>query len=124
MESQKSYKVIIAGSRTNITYENVIHAIAHAPFNIKEIVSGTARGVDQFGEEFGKVNNIPIKKFPAEWERHGKSAGYKRNIEMAEYADALIAVWDSKSKGTKHMIDLMKRVGKEVYVMEVEYGKQ
>ena len=42
--------------------------------------------------------------FLADWDQFGKSAGYKRNIQMAEHADALIAIWDGKSKGTMHMI--------------------
>ena len=38
---------------------------------------------------------------------HGKKAGYLRNVDMAEYADALVAFWDGKSKGTGHMIDIV-----------------
>ena len=39
---------------------------------------------------------------------------------MAEYGDALIAVWDGKSRGTQNMIDIMKAFGKPVYVFRVE----
>ena len=56
--------------------------------------------------EFGALHHdSPVKKFPADWGGLGKRAGYLRNEQMADYADALIAVWDGKSKGTKHMID-------------------
>ena len=48
-------------------------------------------------------------RFPADWDKYGKAAGYKRNGEMARNADALIAFWDGKSRGTKHMIDLAKK---------------
>ena len=74
-----------------------------------EIVSGTANGADKLGEKFAKENGYPIKQFPADWDKNGKGAGYIRNAQMAEYADALIVFWDGKSKGTKHMIDLAKR---------------
>jgi len=50
----------------------------------------------------------PVAKFPADWNKFKKSAGYKRNVEMAENADALIAFYDGKSKGTGHMIDIAK----------------
>jgi len=82
-----------------------------------EIVSGTATGADRLGERYAKDNGYTVKKFPADWNKHGKSAGYKRNAQMAEYADALIAFWDGKSKGTKHMIDLAKHnnLGVRIY---------
>lgn len=102
-------KVIIAGSREGVKYSDVIDSIKESGFNITEIVSGTARGSDKFGEQFAEDNGIPLSRFPANWNKHGKSAGYVRNTEMAEYADALIAIWDGESRGTKHMIDIANK---------------
>jgi len=82
-----------------------------------EIVSGAARGADKVGEMLASNYNLPCKRFPANWDLHGKSAGYKRNAEMAEYADGLLAFWDGKSKGTKHMIDLANKKGLNVKVV-------
>ena len=73
------------------------------------IISGTARGADRLGERYGEENHYQIKRMPADWDKHGKSAGYKRNAEMAEQADALIVFWDGKSRGSKHMIDIWER---------------
>ena len=74
-------------------------------------MTGCARGADQIPYEYNNIINsnreIPIKEFPADWDKFGKSAGYVRNREMAEYCDAAIIIWDGKSKGTKHMIDIM-----------------
>ena len=114
-------KTIIAGSRTITTYAQVLSACNvadRAPHNIHitEVVSGCARGVDKMGEEFAAAHSIPIRYFPAAWNTFGKSAGYLRNQRMARYAEALIAVWDGESRGTKHMIDLAKRHGLKVYV--------
>lgn len=85
-----------------------------------EIVCGKARGADTLGEEFAKRYGIKIKYFPANWSAYGKSAGYIRNKEMAKYAKedngVLIAFWDKKSKGTKHMIDLANSSGLKVFV--------
>lgn len=83
-----------------------------------EIVSGKARGADSLGEAYAKDNNIKIAEFPADWDKHGKAAGYIRNEEMAKYADALIAFWDGKSRGTKHMIDLAKKHRLKVRVIK------
>lgn len=114
-------KTIIAGSR-NINNVNlkVSEAVYYSGIKMTEIVSGTARGVDQAGELFGHKNNIPVKRFPAEWERLGRGAGYIRNSKMADYADALIAVWDGVSKGTKHMIEEARKRNLTVFVYEVK----
>lgn len=112
-------KVIIAGSRTVNDYFEIVKALTFAGYtveNVTEVVSGTARGVDQLGELLAQRNNIPVKKFPANWDKYGKSAGYRRNADMAKYADSLVAVWDGESKGTKHMIDLMNKEYKRVWV--------
>ena len=113
-------RVIIAGSRTITDYTTLELAIINSGFTITEVVSGTARGVDQLGEFWAKCNNIPVKQFPADWKgKYGKSAGMMRNNQMAEYADALIALWDGKSRGTEQMIRKARSLRRHVYVMEV-----
>jgi hypothetical protein len=114
-------KTIIAGSRSITSYELVLKAIEQADIPISEVVSGAARGVDSLGEQWAKSRGIKIKKFPAKWDLYKKSAGYKRNVEMAEYADALIAVWDGLSKGTRHMIDIAREKGLKVFVFRIKH---
>ena len=111
-------KAIIAGSRENIQLKDVEYALIECPFTeqIIEVVSGGANGVDKYGEYLAKQYNVPVKQFLADWDKYGKSAGYKRNEEMKDYADGLISVWDGKSKGTKNMIELMIRARKPVMV--------
>ena len=90
------------------------------------IVSGVARRADQLGEQYAKVAGYEVSKFSADWDRLGKRAGYVRNAEMAKYAMAdgnygvLIAFWDGKSKGTKHMIDLAKKSGLDVHIVRFD----
>jgi hypothetical protein len=104
-------KVIIAGSRSINDFSIVEEAIRDSQFPITEVVSGGARGVDKLGEEWADKNMVPIKKFPAQWGKYGKSAGPIRNREMAEYADALISIWDGNSRGTMSMVREAKRAG-------------
>jgi len=73
-----------------------------------EIVSGMAAGADSLAIRFAKEFGLPVREFPADWKRYGKSAGYKRNVQMAIYADACVCFWDKRSKGTKHMINIAK----------------
>ncbi len=101
-------KVIIAGGRNFNNYNLLFKFCDKILINKSdiEIVSGTANGADRLGEIYADLNGYSLKKFPADWVNNKKSAGYLRNEEMAIYSDALIAFWDGKSKGTKHMIDL------------------
>lgn len=109
-------KIIVAGSREGFVLRNVYEAIEQSGFNITEVVSGTARGVDSMGEQWAKSNNITIKQFPANWNAYGKKAGFIRNKEMADYAEGLVACWDGFSKGTLNMIQEMKKLNKVVFV--------
>ena len=111
-------KVIIAGSREGFTIEDVRIAVLNREFYgiITEVVSGAARGVDRLGEQWAKENDIPIKQFIPDRDGLGKKAGHVRNREMGDYADALIALWDGESKGTKGMIEYAQKKGLKVYV--------
>ena len=70
------------------------------------------------GAEWAANHGVPLQHFPAYWDKYGKSAGFIRNAEMGEYADALIAFWDGVSPGTKHMIQTMKRNKKPYWVYD------
>ncbi len=112
-------KVIIAGCRDFNNYNFLKREIGKMDLPITEIVSGGARGVDALGERYANENGLPVKRFPANWDLYGKSAGPIRNKEMAEYGDYLIAFWDGKSRGTKNMIDQMKRLDKEYTIINI-----
>lgn len=119
-------KTIIAGSRS-IEFETTIEYLSELKLlgvEITEVVSGTARGVDSHGEWWANRWGIPIKQFPANWDEYGKRAGYLRNQEMADYADQLICIWDYQSKGTKHMIDIAKKKGIPIFLMETDVKVQ
>lgn len=108
-------RVIIAGSRDITDFSLIEKAVKNSGFNITEVISGGARGVDKLGEFWAKKHNIPCTIFHAKWDQLGKKAGPIRNQEMADYANsdptiqgALIAVWNGVSTGTKDMISRMK----------------
>lgn len=118
-------KVIIAGTRTFNNYpllSTYCDFILQNKFEIT-IVSGTAKGADKLGEQYAKSKGYPITQFKPDWDTFGKAAGYRRNSEMAQHSDALIAFWDGKSKGTKHMIDIARKEGLKVRVYLYEQKK-
>lgn len=104
-------KIIIAGGRDFDNQDYMWDELDPLEDFVTEVVCGCARGADQLGSIWAVESGIDVKKFPAEWDKLGKKAGYIRNRQMGEYADALIAFWDGKSKGTKHMIDIAKELG-------------
>ena len=116
-------KLMICGSRTldNPAYvwTALSHLQKHMPdLDISQIVSGTCYGPDQNGEDWAYERNIPCSYFPADWNRYGKSAGYRRNVTMVEYSDIVIAIWDGVSKGTLHSINLARSKNVPVWVFE------
>jgi hypothetical protein len=78
---------------------------------VTEVVSGGAKGIDLNGETWATKNNIAIKRFPAQWTLYGRRAGALRNLQMAQYADGLLSIWDGKSRGSKHMIEAAEQCG-------------
>ena len=106
-----SFRVIVAGSRGFSNYGFLAKTLDYLLQNKGSdvvIISGTARGTDQMGERYAAEHGLKVVRFPAEWDKYGKSAGYRRNEEMARNADAAVIFWDGVSRGSKHMIDIAK----------------
>ena len=122
-------RIIVAGGRDfddysllHITLSNYIEENLRSIDRRKILfISGTAKGADQIGEMFADTNNFAVKRFTANWDKYQKAAGPIRNKQMAEYAaeetGVLFAFWDSKSRGTKNMINTAERYGLEVHVI-------
>ena len=126
-------KLIIAGGRDfactpgkleehYILGANAMNAVFQM-HNITEVVCGKAKGADSFGESKAKANDIPVAEFPADWEVYGKRAGPVRNAQMGDYADMALIFWDGKSRGTKNMIDYMKKLKKPVILKMYNQGE-
>ena len=120
-------RLIVAGSRSFNDYglmsdeiTNEVEALAHLTESRLSIVSGGARGADALGERWAREIGVPIHRFPADWNRYGRRAGYLRNMEMAEFATDALIFWDGVSPGSRLMIaicaefDLPHRVVKYV----------
>lgn len=117
-------KCIIAGSRNFTNYEFLKSAIARSGFadQITEVVSGTATGVDSLGERYAKENRIPVRQFPANWNKHGKAAGMIRNREMLDYAlpdGALIVIIVNNSPGSTGMLKIARESGLRYYAVHI-----
>lgn len=115
-------KVLICGSRSITDYEDVVEAIENSGFVATSIIHGGARGVDRLAGKYAKEIKVACVVVPAQWDLYGKSAGYRRNIEMCNYCDVVVACWNGVSSGTAHSIDYAKKLGKPVYVYNPRTG--
>ena len=107
-------KVAIIGSR-GLFVQNLEK---YLPPDTTEIVSGGAKGIDTCAEQYAKQNGIPIKIFLPEYEKYGRAAPLKRNIQIIDYADIVIAFWDGKSHGTKFVIEKCKEKNQKVTIFK------
>lgn len=117
VESTEKYAVIVCGSRTwedKLRIKSILNSVKD---KIEIVVAGGARGADRLAEESCKELGIKCKVMKADWDRHGKSAGYRRNEEMLKYImkypnKAVLAFrMPGESKGTDHMIKISKEAG-------------
>ena len=86
------------------------------PEAVVKIIGGEATGADAVGKAWANKRGIPYVGKPANWKLHGRGAGLIRNGEMASEGDALLALWDGKSPGTRNMIKRMKDLGKPTWI--------
>ena len=105
-------KVAVIGSR-NLTVENLGK---YLPEETTEIVSGGAKGVDTYAREYALAKGIKLTEFLPEYNRYGRGAPLKRNLQIIDYADCVLAFWDGQSRGTKFVIEHCKAQGKPVRV--------
>ena len=125
-EKKENFKVVIAGSRGFSNYKLLKETCDKYLREKKKthnvvVISGHARGADSLGEKYASDEDLDLEIYPADWKKYGKSAGFMRNEQMADIADAVIAFWNGESHGTKHMIDTAEEKGLNVKV--VNYGK-
>lgn len=118
------YRLVVAGCRdyhdysvASVEIEKHIRTLgANRPVII---ISGCASGADALGERYATEHNLPIERYPADWERYGRGAGPRRNEQMAKVADGVLVFWDGKSRGTQSMIKCAQKCNKPCQVVYI-----
>lgn len=120
----KPNRIIIAGGRDFNDYDRLCAFMdqycldsGFGPDNT-DFISGAARGADRLGELWATSRGYKVVLFPAQWDIHGKAAGYIRNKAMADEATHLVAFWNKSSKETGHMILIANAAELKVHVEE------
>ncbi len=117
-------KILVAGCRDYNNYQEAKEYIDFCISRIKEkhelvFLSGACRGADMLGERYADEHGYEVERYPANWDKYGKSAGPIRNKKMAENADYIICFWDGKSKGTKTMINFAHDLSKPLRIKRI-----
>jgi hypothetical protein len=103
-------KVAVIGSRGVVALD----LEKYLPPETTEIVSGGARGVDTSAREYAQSHGLKLTEFLPDYARFGRGAPLKRNLQIIEYCDYLLAFWDGKSRGTKYVIDNCDKPGRVI----------
>lgn len=109
------FKLAVIGSRTFTDYQLLKQELDKFPPFI--LISGGARGADKLAEVYADCVGYKKIIFPAKWDLYGKSAGFKRNVEIINACQGVVAFWDGVSTGTKHSIDLALKTDKKVKII-------
>lgn len=110
-------KVAVIGSR-RLTIGNLKK---YLPEDTTEIVSGGAKGVDADARKYALAHDIKLTEFLPNYKRYDRGAApLKRNLQIIEYSDIVLAFWDGTSKGTKYVIDNCRKMGVEVRVYTMQ----
>lgn len=101
-------KLAIIGSRDFTDYARLCAVLAKVKTPLTAIISGGARGADALGARYAREHNIPLIEYPAQWKRADgttdRGAGMRRNTDIVNAADSLLAFWDGHSRGTEDSI--------------------
>lgn len=110
--------VLICGSRSINDLNLDLYPNKEA---IGQVVSGGANGVDTLAERWAKRNDISFIAFLPQYDVYGgKYAPLKRDEDMVNYCDYVVAFWDGKSSGTKYTIEYAAKTGHMVYIHLIE----
>jgi hypothetical protein len=110
-------RIAIVGSRSFTRLEEVRQFVREQE-RTTVIISGGARGVDSIAVDEAKRLHMPYEVYPADWNRYGRSAGFRRNQTIVDAAEEVVAFWDGESRGTKHTIACAKAAGKPVRIIQ------
>ena len=103
-------KLLIVGSRSI----NDFDLSGYITDEVDTIISGGAGGVDSLAEKYADAHRLSKYILRPKYKLYGRAAPLKRNEEMVEIADAVLIIWDGKSKGTRYTLNYAQKTKKHV----------
>ena len=108
-------KVAVIGSR-NACVDNLERYLG---VEVTEIVSCGEKGIDTCARQYALTHHIKLTEFLPDYARYGRGAPLRRNLQIIEYSDWVLAFWDGMSRGTRYVIEQCRKQGKPVTVIDV-----
>jgi len=108
-------KLLIAGSRSIRDYD----LSPYIPRAVDTVISGGAQGVDSLAESYADEHKLSKYVIHPQYERYGRAAPLKRNQEMVDMADAVLVIWDGRSKGIMFTVEYAKKQNKPLFLIQV-----
>ena len=110
-------RILVCGGRDFDDEPSAFAALdrIHRRRGISCIIEGGARGADRIGAKWASSKGVANTRCPADWNRHGRAAGFIRNRSMllTQRPDLIVAF--PGGRGTAHMIDLARSCGFTVW---------
>lgn len=91
--------------------------------DIKQIISGGAKGIDRCARNYAKEHHIQILEIIPEYDIYGRSAPLRRNDWIIELSDMVLIFWDGKSRGSNYMIETCRKQKKPMKLFQFEGGE-
>lgn len=106
-------RVLITGSRTWTDTTLIREALARVWHPEAVLVSGGCpRGADRLAEQCWAYWGGTVQRCPADWQRHGRAAGFVRNQAVVDAgADVCVAFIHRHSRGATHCARAARRAG-------------
>ena len=108
-------KLLIAGSRSITDFD----LTPYIPDDVTEIISGGADGIDTLAEKYADEHKLSKHILRPEYSKYGKAAPILRNHVMVDLADAVLVIWDGKSRGTRSTVNYAKEKGKDLTLINI-----
>ena len=120
--------ILITGTRgwdDFAAFEKAVNAYYNGPDAIRYVHGGCPSGADKLASMRSRIPGDSEAVYLADWDTHGKAAGFIRNTQMAKLSpEVCLAFWDGKSNGTRHMIEEAVKHGIPVRIFPIKVEKK
>lgn len=107
-------RVLVCGGRDYTNGRRLRFFLDMLEEPISVLIEGGARGADRLAKEWAEDRQVPVETYPADWDRHGRSAGYIRNQQMLKEGKPDLVVAFPGGRGTANMVALAQKAGVRV----------
>ena len=107
-------KLLIVGSRSITDFDLSPYISA----DVDTIISGGAGGIDSLAEQYADLHRLSKYILRPRYDLYGRAAPLKRNEQMVDMADAVLIIWDGRSKGTQYTLKYANKINKPITLVK------